>query len=253
MAAVRNAAVSRTSSSTGPQRVGLAADVRIPSPNEHVARRFVRLGRPGRRGILGGDRPGLAGVPDAGERQKDVRRVAVEVVQQVRDALGPRSHQISGWHRVEQRELGLGSEQRSAALEDHPQHDGEVGGVERTGGSTLTRSRSEPLSRWRRESNPRTGLCRPLPKPLGHATRGVVTIDADTAPPNHRDEGAAHRRLPKERSGLRTRWRPGRDAPRPSGRSRGPWTVRLPLTGSPHPRTASGGLTRPLMTNSDRT
>ena len=25
--------------------------------------------------------------------------------------------------------------------------------------------------RWRRESNPCTGLCRPLPKPLGHATR----------------------------------------------------------------------------------
>ena len=30
--------------------------------------------------------------------------------------------------------------------------------------------------RWRRESNPRTGLCRPLPKPLGHATKGKITL-----------------------------------------------------------------------------
>src|SRR5690349_1436064 len=53
------------------------------------------------------------------------------------------------------------------------------------------------VTRRRRESNPRTGLCRPLPKPLGHAA-----VDAGGAGP------ALHRRCRRclrADDGIRTR------------------------------------------------
>src|SRR6266516_117269 len=70
------------------------------------------------------------------------------------------------------------------------------------GSAVLVRSRS----RRRRESNPRTGLCRPLPKPLGHAA-GWVGDPTPARPTRASPAGrnSPRGRLPRADDGIRTR------------------------------------------------
>jgi hypothetical protein len=52
------------------------------------------------------------------------------------------------------------------------------------------------VERRRRESNPCTGLCRPLPKPLGHSAVGASSPAANAASPRLRADDGIRTRDP---------------------------------------------------------